>query len=234
LHEVGADWNRMHYGFLSHEHTDHLLGMVWVMRYYAELMLYKDYQGDFTLFTHDVAAEKVIAVCKLLLKPALAALIGDRVKVQIVEDGDSVEINGDVYTFFDIHSTKAKQFGFRLDNKEGTSLVFLGDEPFAEECAKYVEPCDYMIHESFCLYSERHLWDPYELHHSTIREACLTGERFHAKHLIITHTEDFSTYGCKQERYTAEGKEYYTGDLIVPLDFDVIEFENDNTCTPKK
>ena len=115
--ETCISWKRLHHAFLSHEHTDHLVGMIWVVRYIAELMNWGRYDGDFILYTHDVAAEKLITICKMLLKPSQAGLIGTRIHVVEVEDGQTVDILGERYTFFDIHSKKAKQFGFRLETK---------------------------------------------------------------------------------------------------------------------
>jgi ribonuclease Z len=226
FYETGIEWQKLHYAFLSHQHTDHLLGMVWVVRYVAELINWHKYEGDFTLYTHDVAAEKLLAICEMLLKPAQFCLIGKRIHVELVEDGQTLSILGSRFTFFDIHSTKAKQFGFRMETPSGHHLVFLGDEPFSEECSKYMEPCDWLLSEAYCLYSEREIYNPYELYHSTVRETCLCAERFHAKNLVIWHTEDETTYGHRRETYTAEGSQFYSGKLHVPEDYDVLQLEN--------
>jgi len=220
--ETGIEWQKLHYAYLSHEHTDHLIGMIWVIRYIAELINWGKYSGDFTLYTHDVAAEKLLAVCNMLLKHQQSELIGKRIHVELVKDGESREILGSHFTFFDIHSTKAKQFGFRMVTEENMPLVFLGDEPFSESCARYMEPCKWLLSEAYCLYSEREQYNPYELHHSTVKEACECAERFHAKNLILWHTEDESTFGKRKEAYTAEGKRYYSGIIHVPDDFEVI------------
>ena len=228
MHDAGIDWDRLHHAFLSHEHTDHLLGMVWVVRYVAELINWNRYEGDFTLYTHAVAADKLLTVCRLLLKPAQAVLIGKRIHVELVEDGQTVEILGNRFTFFDIHSTKAPQFGFRMETPSGLKLVFLGDEPFSESSKKYMEPCDWLLSEAYCLYSERDYYNPYQLHHSTVRESCEMAERFHAKNLVLWHTEDETTYDRRKELYTAEGKQYFSGNLFVPEDLEVIRLTGGN------
>ena len=216
-------WQKMRYAYLSHEHTDHLMGMVWVVRYVAELLNRNRYEGSFTVFANAVTAEKLVTVCKLLLKKAQRDHIGSRIQIQIIEDGQTVEVLGDKFTFFDIHSRKAVQFGFRMEAKEGYNLVFLGDEPFSEETLSYMEPCDWLLTESFCLYAERERYNPYELFHSTVKEACEVAERFHAKNLVIWHTEDESTFGFRKEAYTKEAKGFFAGNVFVPNDFDIID-----------
>lgn len=46
-------------------------------------------------------------------------------------------------------------------------------------------------------------------------------EPFGIKNLIIYHTED--SHEDKKELYTKEAKEYFSGNVIVPNDLDVIE-----------
>ena len=47
-------------------------------------------------------------------------------------DGEELDIIGHRTSFFDIHSTKAKQFGFSMDIGGGEKLTCCGDEPFSE------------------------------------------------------------------------------------------------------
>lgn len=66
--------------------------------------------------------------------------------------------------------------------------------------------------------------EPYQLkqkHHATVKAVCKTMEPFGIKNLIIYHTED--SHEDKKELYTKEAKEYFSGNVIVPNDLDVIE-----------
>ena len=54
-----------------------------------------------------------------------------------------------------------------------------------------------------------------------MKEACELAAQLEVPHLVLWHTED-KTYEDRQRLYTAEGKEYYRGDLHVPYDLDVI------------
>ncbi len=222
--EMAIKWQNLHHAFLSHEHTDHLLGMVWVVRYIAELVNWNRYNNDFVVYGHDVAIKKLHQVCLLLLKPAQTALIGKRIHFVQVEDGQRLSVLGSNFAFFDIHSTKAKQFGFRMERPDGLILVFLGDEPFSEKNSIYMTGCDWLLTEAFCLYEERHLYNPYELHHSTVREAAECAARFKVKNLVLWHTEDESTYGFRKTAYANEALQFYSGNVHVPEDLEVVEF----------
>lgn len=135
-------------------------------------------------------------------------------------DGEQAELLGHTVTFFDIHSTKMEQYGFTAE-KDGKKLTCLGDEPYNPLCEGYVKGSDWLLCEAFCLYGDREKFKPYEKHHSTVKEACELAAQLEVPHLVLWHTED-KTYEDRQRLYTAEGKEYYQGDLHVPYDLDVI------------
>lgn len=216
----GIEWTKLHHAFLSHEHTDHFLGMVWVLRMVAHNMRIGEYEGDFTLYGHDVVIEKIESVARMILQPLEIAFFGSRILFQTVTDHENIEIMGHSCTFFDIESTKAKQFGFQLEYEQGKLLTFLGDEPLSSNGEKYCENVDWLLSEAFCLYSEHEIHTPYRYHHATAKDAAQNAERFHAKNLILWHTEDL-TYGRRQELYTKEAEEYYHGNIFVPDDGDV-------------
>lgn len=125
-------------------------------------------------------------------------------------------------TFFDIHSTKARQFGFRAVLPDGKIVCCPGDEPLNPLCEEFARGADWLFHEAFCLYRDREIFSPYEKHHSTVKDACELAERLGARHLILWHTED-KTYPERAALYRAEGEAYYHGDLLVPEDGSVIE-----------
>ena len=59
MDQMKIPWERLHHAFLTHEHTDHILGMVWAVRYVTELILYGNYEGNFTVFSNAVAGQKL-------------------------------------------------------------------------------------------------------------------------------------------------------------------------------
>ena len=125
-------------------------------------------------------------------------------------------------TFFDIYSTKAKQFGFCIELDHGEKLTCCGDEPYHESERQYVENSKWLLHEAFCLYSQADIFSPYQKHHSTVKDACELANKMNVKNLLLYHTEDKNIKNRK-ELYTAEGKQYYQGNLYIPDDLEEIE-----------
>ena len=89
-------------------------------------------------------------------------MIGSRIFLVPVEDGETVHILDYDVTFFDILSTKARQFGFTTVLKNGCRFTCAGDEPYNPDCRAYVEGSTWLLHEAFCLYKDREVFSPYE------------------------------------------------------------------------
>ena len=73
------------------------------------------------------------------------------------------------------------------------------------------------MHEAFCLYSERDIFKPYQKFHSTAKDACEIAEKLNAENLLLYHTED-THLSNRKKLYTAEGKQYFSGNIVVPDD----------------
>ena len=199
LKAAGLNWMDMRDIFVTHKHIDHLLGIIWMMRMILQNMNRGKYEGEATIYGH----EEVIRILKEMAGEVLSAkemkYIDDRLHMVVVEDGEEREIIGKKVTFFDIHSTKAKQFGFCMQLDEDEKLTCCGDEPYNELEQKYAENSTWLLHE-----------------------ACEMAVDLNVENLILYHTED-KNIEHRQELYLEEGKAYYDGNLFVPDDLDVIE-----------
>ena len=109
-----------------------------------------------------------------------------------------------------------------MDLGNGRKLTCCGDEPCGERDRPYAEGSDWLLHEAFCLYDQRDIFDPYGKHHSTVRDACETAERLGVKNLVLYHTED-RTITQRKKLYMQEGARYFSGGLYVPDDLETIE-----------
>ena len=213
--------NDIHEMFVTHKHIDHIMGMIWLIRVICTGMKKGKYKGDANIYAHEEVISLLDDMAHKLLQPKETAFIGDRLHLVTVTDGETMNIIGRDVTFFDIHSTKAKQFGFCMDIG-GEKLTCCGDEPYNECEREYAENSKWLLHEAFCLYSQADVFSPYEKHHSTVKDACELAEKLNIPNLVLYHTED-KNIERRRELYTAEGKQYYSGRLYVPDDLDEIE-----------
>lgn len=222
LKRAGIDVNAIHDLFLTHKHVDHFMGIIWMIRVICQNMQKGVYHGEARIYGHAEVIEQVHQVAHMLLGKKQTKYIGDRVHLIAVADGETREIQGNTVTFFDIQSTKAKQFGFRMTLPDGKSLTCCGDEPYRDCEENYAQNSDWLLHEAFCLDAQADIFHPYEKSHSTAKDACQTAEKLGVKNLVLYHTED-KNIARRRELYTAEGQPYFSGNLYVPDDLDVIE-----------
>ena len=167
-------------------------------------------------------AEKIQAIANMTIQQKVCKHMGERIQFDVVKDGDSRTILGCPVTFFDIGSTKAKQFGFTMQLKSGKKFTCVGDEPYNEVDYKYVKGSDWLLHEAFCLFGEADKFKPYEKHHSTVKEACQLAEELGVPNLLLYHTEE-THLAERKKLYTEEGQQYYHGNLYVPDDLETFE-----------
>ena len=222
LKYAGLKWQDMRDIFLTHRHLDHIMGIVWMMRMICQNISRGNYEGEARIYGHGEVQGILREMAEKLLEKKDFAHVGKSLHLIEVKDGESHTIIGHNVTFFDIGSTKAKQFGFSMDMGKGEKLTCLGDEPFAECERSYAENSKWLLSEAFCLYGQRDIFKPYEKHHSTVREACELAEQLKVPNLILYHTEDRNILQRKK-LYTEEGKQFYHGNLFVPDDLDVLE-----------
>lgn len=226
LEEAEIPLTNIHHIFITHEHTDHILGIVWLIRMIATRMKQGSYQGDLKIYCHSDLVNTIKTITNLTVQAKFCKLMDERILFVPLEDGDQKEILGTLVTFFDIGSTKAKQYGFTLPVASGEKLTCCGDEPYTERIAPYVEGSSYLLHEAFCLYEEREIFKPYEKHHSTVKDACELATSLNVKNLILWHTED-KDMEHRKARYTKEGKQYFSGNLFIPNDLEVLSLKEE-------
>lgn len=221
LEKANIPLTNIHHLFVSHAHTDHILGVIWIVRMIGSLIKAKQYQGSFHIYGHNEVITAIQAICQLTLQAPLTALFNNKIIFQIVTDGEKATILNHELTFFDIQSTKMKQFGFTFMNTNQEKIVFTGDEPYNKACFKYVQNADWLFHEAFCLDQDKEIYHPYEKHHSTAKDAAQLASSLQTKHLVLWHTEE-DHLTERQALYTNEAKLYFKGDIYVPDDLAVI------------
>ena len=252
LRKANVQISDIHHLFVTHAHTDHVLGVIWVIRMVAQC---KGYEGLLHVYGNDKVMMVIKTIIDMILAKKQLAKVAERVVFHQLEDGDCFEVGDMKLECFDIQSTKEKQFGFRAelpaDSEDNASednasednasednasednasednhakplvLACLGDEPYNEQNRRYIEGADWMMCEAFCLYADRDTFKPYEKCHSTALDAGKLAEELGVKNLILYHTEE-KTLANRKENYTREAAENFKGRIFVPDDLEVIE-----------
>ncbi|MBQ7640926.1 MAG: MBL fold metallo-hydrolase [Acholeplasmatales bacterium] len=215
------DYNSLNNIFISHSHTDHIFGLFWLLRKMAGLYKRGIITKKLNIYCNDFVYEAIKQILNHVLSKGLLDIINDLVNYNVVKNGDKHIINGIEYTFFDILAKGIKQYGFKtiINNKK---IAFLGDEPLNESLYDNFINYDYLFHEVFCLESEENIYHPFELFHSSTRSLSNMLNKLNIKNVIIYHTEE--KHGEKRkELYIKETKEYYSGNVYVPDDLEIIK-----------
>lgn len=222
LEKLDISINQIHNMFISHNHNDHILGSVWIIRAIAQSILNNKYEGNLDIYCHKTSVNAIRTICSFVLQKKFLNLFDNRILFNEIDDNYTTKILDRTTTFFNIHSTKDLQYGFKTILANGKSLTFLGDEPYRETIISYCENVDYLFHEAFCLYSQREIFKPYEKHHATVKDACKNAYELNVKNIILYHTEDKNLENRK-ELYISEGEKEFKGKIFMPDDLDVIE-----------
>lgn len=220
LSKARVPWQNVKDIFVTHRHMDHVLGIFWLIRLIVKAMRKGTYTGEARIYGHDEVIHLLSSTARLLLDPVDLPYLDSRLHFITVEDGQRKKIRGWDVTFFDIHSTKAKQFGYVLESN-GHKLACCGDEPFCEDNFSLIYKSDWLLHEAFCLEKDAERFQPHAKHHSTVKEACENGDKLSVPNLLLYHTED-SHLAERKKFYTEEGRKYYKGNLFIPDDLETL------------
>ena len=217
LKAAGIDWNDIRHVFVTHRHTDHLMGIFWLMR----CISYRRQPSGkpVTFYGHDEVIS-LIEDMTMGLFPREDGLHPD-IRLVSLEDGQEFRAIGQRFQAFDIQSVKAKQFGFSMYYGDGKILTCCGDESYRECERPYVQGCTWLLHEAFCLESEAEMFHPHEKQHSSVKDACEMAEKLGVENLLLYHTEE-KNLACRKRLYIEEGRQYFSGGLFVPDDLDVL------------
>ena len=210
----------VHHLFLTHAHTDHVLGAVWVVRAVMQAVRQGRYEGAINVYGNAKVVGVLEWMCRNMLPSKLYSLLGDRVVLHVLTDGDAFTVGKWKLNAFDIRSTKESQYGFKVTFPGGKTLVCLGDEPYNEANREWTVGADWLLSEAFCLAADADRFHPYEKHHSTALDAARLATALGVANLVLYHTEDKTAN--RKETYTAEAQSEFTGHVFVPDDLETL------------
>lgn len=222
LKQSGIKLEEMKNIFISHSHTDHILGLIWMFKKMSRMAMHGNIKEKIHIYCNDVVYEAIRGISSYVLPSVLMEAIDNITDFVVLNDGDKHTINGIDYEFFDILAKGTKQFGFEC-MLDGNRFVFLGDETLNPLLNERVRNADYVTHEAFCLDREENIFHAYEKNHSTARSAAKTMNELSVKNLILYHTEE--SHGIDRKRlYLEEAQSVFNGNVIVPDDLEEVQF----------
>lgn len=222
LRRANIDITKIHNIFISHKHTDHLFGFVWIYRFIDLFMRKGIYEGDLHIWCNDEVADVIKNQLNIFLRGMQKQFIDKRIFINVVQDRDKIKVFNYELECFDILSKNDKQYGFKTILNNGKTLVFHGDEPLKEELYDFVRNSDYLLHESYCLETEANIYEPRKRNHDTVKSVSLKAQNLGIKNLVIWHTLE-NLGKDRKNRYMKEAKENFSGNVFVPNDLELID-----------
>lgn len=221
LQAVGYKLTDIHNIFISHCHTDHILGLLWILKIVSVDYISGKYKDKINIYCNSEVTEALKKLFEAVFPKNLLKAINDNVIIHTLHDNETLNIAGENITFFDTKAKGNLLYGFETILNNGAKLVFLGDETCNPILYERLKNADYVMHEAFCLDSEKNIPHVVKEHHATVKSVCQTMNPFNIKSLILYHTED--SHKNKKELYTKEAKIYFDNNVIIPDDLEIIE-----------
>lgn len=210
--------------FVTHNHIDHIIGIIWVIRKISIMMIFNNYDEEINIYASDVTIDAIRTISKLTLNSKQSAYLDNKIHLNVVKNREKLNILNESFTFYDVYATKEKQYGFRLETTNNRIVVCNGDETLNEKNYDLVKDADYLIHEAFCLDSQKDIKKPYEKGHGTAKDVCEIATKLNVKNLILYHISDEDVLNRKS-KYMDENKKLFSGNLYVPNDLESIEIK---------
>ncbi len=227
LEKLNVPLTSIHDIFISHSHTDHILGLFWLLKKLTGMVKKGKYEGKLNIYCNDEVANAIRSIYPHLFPNAYMEMIASYLNIVVVEDNETKKIANRKYTFFDAKARGNKLCGFEMLLDNGKKLIFLGDETCNLKLYDKIRNADYVMHEAFCLDGEQDIFKPYEKRHSTVKSVCESFDKLNIENLILFHTED-THIDNRKELYLREGKEYFHGNIIVPDELEEILLVEDD------
>lgn len=222
LAQAGVFYNQVDALFLTHLHSDHIVGIPdfwlsgWLLSKRQRPLALFGPSGSSNMMEHLQAAFQ-FDIRTRMEEFALSPL-GAEVLVKEIQQGVVYDLGGVRVTAFDVdHGMVKPAFGYRVDYA-GRSVILSGDTQFSTNLIKFAEHADLIVHEvadasaDFTAYFKS---TPVLDHHTSPQEAGRVFQAVHPQLAVYTHIllKDVTI-----PQLVARTRETYSGPLMVGED----------------
>lgn len=206
--------------YMTHCHSDHLLGIAHVLRVIKNRPLH--------LYCTEDLEKRISSLMEIVWKWTYYAYQKDNwnIRITYIVEWTDIHIWNWTISPINLYSNKDEQYGLILKQEE-KKLVFFGDEAVnilnRNDLDKY-RWADRLLCESFCVQNDKLMKKPHEKQHVTAQEAGHIAQVLWAKHLILSHISDYTD--DRQQQLIAikkDAEQLFSWPIIVPQDNDTIE-----------
>lgn len=224
LRLLGLKRKEIHNVFISHKHIDHLLGIIPFLRRIIFDARQGEYDGVLRIYCHSEIKEIIDYIINATFYDVYIDLYKKMVIYNFLEDEQEYDIIGYKMKVVDTHFKKLPQFGFEINLENNRKLFYLGDVPCAKENYDKILNADWVFHEVYNTSKQEMSTTLVRKTHSTVGDVCTIMNKLNVKNLMLWHSYD-TEIETRKERFLAEGKKIYKGNLYVPDDLDVIDLD---------
>jgi ribonuclease Z len=239
LQQAGVSFDQVDEVFLTHLHSDHLVGLPdlwlsgWVLGRRDQALNIRGPRGTKSMMAHLAQAFSYDIDIRSKGSTKLA-LDGIETVVTEIKEGVVYQKNGLTVTAFAVdHSPVKPAFGFRVDYR-GRSLAISGDTRYSENLIKHAKGVDVLIHEvAYANAVERQ--NPFLRYvvstHTTPQEAAQIFSATRPRLAVYTHVITWDVSSDAQ--LVPETMKTYPGEVIVGEDLMGIEIGDEIRVLPR-
>lgn len=220
LSRVGLSPGDFHHIFVTHSHTDHIFGIVWLLRKIVHLRMQGRYEGQLYVYANPETAHALTEICRLTFLDSYFKVLKEVMELRDASDGCTYDVEDVHVSFFDVGSENVLQSGFRMTLPDCKTIVALGDEALTRTNMRQATGVDMLICGAFCLYADHDVYKPYEKHHWTVKDVAVIAAEIHIGNLVLIHSEDNTP--DKPAAYSAEASQFFPGAVTIPSDGDIL------------
>ena len=217
LNKSGIDIEQIKNIFITHNHTDHILGFLWIIRKFAS------YKNEFIcdFYLADSVYKDLMQLCDITISKGQLKKALEHINFHIVNNLDTINFGDIKVTFFDTLYEKTTQYGCKIED-ERLKIGICGDVPLLKENFSLLENVDILVHEALCDSKNSEKYKVYKKGHSTAKDAGKIAHEISAKSLFLIHkSDDFINNNALYEDVITE----FEGKIIVPEDGYVVDLK---------